>query len=571
MGTMLSMLARAVCQPLTWAMAFVFTASEASSLHSLGGGGAPIFGTSSDVAAQLAAALVCGVSFALAQPLRHALRRPVSCLVLGFCGVVPLLFGGADAGLADSGLACLLVGLSQVSTMGLTLIILLRLAECPSLQVRSMVVVASALNAVLVAALEVVSASVALVCVVAGAAALAATDGAGVASGAGAPLPRCRRVLRAPLGLILGFFVVAVSFSFLQSLLYQQSQAVIMLVVVGTKLGAAVLFALVLLWQSDTSYAMFSKLIITLATGGFLVFLAQGSYSPAASVFMATGYSLLEMTTVLLLADLASYASWQPLRLFAAFYLVETVGYASGCLALEGSLVVDPSLLRVEAAGLALLLLVCAVWVFNENRVNAFTWGTRGEDRAVDAALPDERGRVGGAAPGGLALGEERACAAGEARSAHASDGIGAATVGGGGAAVAGSAAAERPGERGAAEGSGCVGGAFGLEDARPPSLGFSERAALVAARCRLTERETEVLELFASGRSAAFIAELKFVTANTVRSHIKHIYAKCDVHSRQELISLIEATEAAEATRMRGSVATTAATEVMGDPGRQA
>ena len=49
------------------------------------------------------------------------------------------------------------------------------------------------------------------------------------------------------------------------------------------------------------------------------------------------------------------------------------------------------------------------------------------------------------------------------------------------------------------------------------------------------------MLRLFAAGRSAAFIAELQFVTTNTVRSHIKHIYGKCDVHSRQELITLIE------------------------------
>ena len=37
-------------------------------------------------------------------------------------------------------------------------------------------------------------------------------------------------------------------------------------------------------------------------------------------------------------------------------------------------------------------------------------------------------------------------------------------------------------------------------------------------------------------------LAELTFVSADTVRTHIKHVYTKCDVHSRQELISLIEA-----------------------------
>lgn len=69
----------------------------------------------------------------------------------------------------------------------------------------------------------------------------------------------------------------------------------------------------------------------------------------------------------------------------------------------------------------------------------------------------------------------------------------------------------------------------------------FADQVTLVAERFRLSPRETEVLRLFAAGRSAAFIAELQFVTTNTVRSHIKHIYGKCDVHSRQELITLIE------------------------------
>lgn len=56
-----------------------------------------------------------------------------------------------------------------------------------------------------------------------------------------------------------------------------------------------------------------------------------------------------------------------------------------------------------------------------------------------------------------------------------------------------------------------------------------------------LTQREAEVLLLFAQGRSAPFIAEKLMVSLSTVKSHIAHAYAKCGVHSRQELISLIE------------------------------
>lgn len=69
----------------------------------------------------------------------------------------------------------------------------------------------------------------------------------------------------------------------------------------------------------------------------------------------------------------------------------------------------------------------------------------------------------------------------------------------------------------------------------------FEEKSNRLAELKKLSPRETEILRMFASGRSAAFIAETTFVSSNTVRTHIKHIYAKCQVHSRQELITLVE------------------------------
>lgn len=56
-----------------------------------------------------------------------------------------------------------------------------------------------------------------------------------------------------------------------------------------------------------------------------------------------------------------------------------------------------------------------------------------------------------------------------------------------------------------------------------------------------LTERETEILCLLAKGRDGRFIAEQYVLSYNTVKTHIKHIYTKLDVHSRQELIDLTE------------------------------
>lgn len=59
--------------------------------------------------------------------------------------------------------------------------------------------------------------------------------------------------------------------------------------------------------------------------------------------------------------------------------------------------------------------------------------------------------------------------------------------------------------------------------------------------RFGLSSRETEVMELIARGHSVAAIAEKLVISENTVRTHSKHIYTKLDIHSRQELLDLLE------------------------------
>ena len=56
-----------------------------------------------------------------------------------------------------------------------------------------------------------------------------------------------------------------------------------------------------------------------------------------------------------------------------------------------------------------------------------------------------------------------------------------------------------------------------------------------------LTPREAEILGLIAMGRSAKYIAEELTISHNTTRTHIKHVYEKLNIHSKQELLDLIE------------------------------
>ena len=69
----------------------------------------------------------------------------------------------------------------------------------------------------------------------------------------------------------------------------------------------------------------------------------------------------------------------------------------------------------------------------------------------------------------------------------------------------------------------------------------ISKQAALLQQHYRLSERETEVMELIARGNTVTRIAEDLVVTENTIRTHSKRIYAKLDIHKKQELLDLIE------------------------------
>lgn len=52
-----------------------------------------------------------------------------------------------------------------------------------------------------------------------------------------------------------------------------------------------------------------------------------------------------------------------------------------------------------------------------------------------------------------------------------------------------------------------------------------------------LSDRETEVLSLLASGKSYKSVADTMFISINTIRFHVKNIYDKLQVCNREEAI----------------------------------
>lgn len=63
----------------------------------------------------------------------------------------------------------------------------------------------------------------------------------------------------------------------------------------------------------------------------------------------------------------------------------------------------------------------------------------------------------------------------------------------------------------------------------------------IITSQYGLTKREAEVLSLLARGRDIAFICESLCLARNTVKGYTKRIYAKLDVHSKQEIIDIVE------------------------------
>lgn len=66
------------------------------------------------------------------------------------------------------------------------------------------------------------------------------------------------------------------------------------------------------------------------------------------------------------------------------------------------------------------------------------------------------------------------------------------------------------------------------FREIRPPSRGT----------CHLTPQETELLKLLVEGHHYKTAADVMGISVNTVSFHIKHVYAKLQVHSKSEAVA---------------------------------
>lgn len=69
----------------------------------------------------------------------------------------------------------------------------------------------------------------------------------------------------------------------------------------------------------------------------------------------------------------------------------------------------------------------------------------------------------------------------------------------------------------------------------------ISKRCETLAERYGLTKRETEVMVLLAKGRSLERVQEELTIAKGTATAHAHHIYRKLGIHSRQELMDMVD------------------------------
>lgn len=326
------------------------------------------------------------------------------------------------------------------------------------------------------------------------------------------------------------------------------------LIVFGSAVFAGVVFLIVgLLGRSFDISCLYYPAILLLAAGILVTPLLDqgGAFN---NYFVGIAYNCFVLVIWCLLAYVAYQSSLPALRVFGlgrgASALGTTVGWFLGSrlLALPDESVFSLSMVSVS---MVFALLVVSMLVLNDRVIGAALRapagrGTGGDEKRGGSGASDAEGEPSGGRDEAVALGGAGVGGASTAEVAgrRAAEGGSAAEVVGG---AGGNGLVASDGGCGACDEE--RGGGAAGSGAPPEPLDAAEavwrlhaaRCDTLAARYGLSPRERDVLYLLARGRSIDYIAQDLSISFNTAKSHIRHIYVKADIHSRQELLDLMD------------------------------
>ena len=303
------------------------------------------------------------------------------------------------------------------------------------------------------------------------------------------------------------------------------------LIIFSTAVVAGVLFVVVglLRRQFDVS-RLYYPIIIAVAAGILVTPLLGGT--GFGSQFITVAYNCFVLVIWCLLAYVAYSSRLSPILVFGLGRGASALGTTFGWLA--GLEIVrsqgDGSLsLEVFSVAMVFALLVVSMLVLNDRLIG-------------DALRPEERIRGDAAEVPAQGAGSAGEAAFADRRGAEdrrsAADGEGAWDGGTGRSGASEMGEVGEMGGAGASLADGSPGGAAAGERRSGP---YRMRCDAVAEHYGLSPRERDVFDLLVRGRSIDYIAQNLTISFNTAKSHIRHIYVKTDVHSRQELIDLID------------------------------
>lgn len=293
---------------------------------------------------------------------------------------------------------------------------------------------------------------------------------------------------RASVGAFARFLVIVALFTFVASLTkgmfaLQDAQASLASGELGVSLVILVSFGLVLLSSLRSSFnfgAVYYPLVLMLAVALVIAFSSSVGSEPAAAVIVLV-YCLFSLFMWCLLAYLARSDYWSPVQVFGWGRSVFALGSLAGLVTGERypQLGIADSQTLVVGLVLAFLLVAASMLIFRESDVRKIiNAGWLAADRTIAEA--------------------DAAAAAIPASPANVS------------------------------------------EDARLDGEGVVD-AESFAADHNLTMREREVFLLMLRGRDARSIGEALVISDNTAKAHIRSIYAKTGVHTRQEFVDVTE------------------------------
>ena len=362
---------------------------------------------------------------------------------------------------------------------------------------------------------------------------------------------------RGGFGILAACMFVSIEGSFWASSSADASHAVIIFVV--SALFMAVVSVSATAGPRRVSLSFAYRWMCPLMVAGFAAIIVLGAKTgafAAAGVGIASRFAFCVITQMYF-ASYAARGAATPVQSYAVGWLCVHVGDLLGLLVsfpLQGAIgagVLAPS----GGAAVLIVALVAAVMLALNDETRFLSWempqsyvgevcvastSAAGTDRATGAGAVAGAGAATGA---GVAVGAGAvagACAAGEAESGHlVLRPQSVRNAGREGEGAAGETGVSAPAAAGASPSA-----ADPLSQNPQPVDFIGQRVALLAREHKLTPRETEVFGLLAHGRSIPYVRDALIISRDTAATHAKHIYAKLDVHSRQELIDLVMSDE---------------------------